>query len=220
MDSKRQRDHLSIFLILLLSASLTAAQTHSQTPGSSSALIVPGQSVGSLRLGDSRQRVQQLFPMKEHVDQEWSDSRDECGTVVNWVDLKAEGNVFVHIRGVEAFQIDSATARFKTADGLTVGATPQQVRQHYHGLQAFNLSNGTSEAEGERPLVYWVDRNKGIAFAFAYYRKKKSWYLYHIVVFTPRADICPNPEALSPSDRRELSPYSLNPDAPGNEDRR
>jgi hypothetical protein len=158
-------------------------------------------------------KVQELFPAKQNVDQEWSDSQDDCGTVINWVDFERRGNVFVHLREGVVFQIDSATFRFKTKDGITNGAAPEEVRKRYKELRAFNLSNGWSEAEGGRPLVYWVDKNKGIGFAFAYYRRKRTWYLYHLVVFRPGASICPNPAALGASDKRELPPYSLSPEA-------
>jgi hypothetical protein len=213
MSSKLRNKPLTLALAFCVCFCLASdAQTASELR-SSPPLIVPGESVGSLRLGDSRARVRELFPAKQ-VDQEWSDSRDDCGTVINWVDLERTGNVFVHLRDGVVFQIDSATPRFKTKDGITNGATPEEVRNRYKGLRAFNLSNGWSEAEGGRPLVYWVDKDKGIGLAFAYYRRKKSWYLYHLVVFKPRADICPNPAALSSSDKRELPPYSLNPDVP------
>jgi hypothetical protein len=127
--------------------------------------------------------------------------------------LKRNGNVFVHLNDDVVFQIDSATSRFKTKDGITNGATPEEVRTRYRGLRAFNLSNGSSEAEGGRPLVYWVDSDKGIGFAFSYYRRERSWYLYRVIIFKPGADICPNPAALSPSDKRELPLYSLSPEA-------
>jgi hypothetical protein len=185
----------------------------------SRSLIVPGQRVGSLRLGDSRARAQKLFPAKQNVDQEWPDSQNDCGTVINWVDLEHEGNVFLHLRNGVVFQIDSATPRFKTENGITNGATPEKVRNRYKGLRAFNLSNGTSEAEGGRPLVYWVDADKGMGFAFSYYRRKRSWYLYRTIVFRPGTDICPDPAALSSSDKRELPAYSLNPEAPETDSR-
>lgn len=211
---------IGITLCLVFACFISHAQSGPRRTLSSASSIVPGQRVGALRLGDSRATAQELFPAKENVDQEWADSQPDCGTVVNWVDIEDKGNVFLHLRNGAVFQIDSATPRFKTEDGITSGATPEQVREHYKGLRAFNLSNGTSEAEGERPLVYWVDETKGIAFGFSFYRRNKSWYLYHIVVFRPGTEICPEPATLSSSDKRELPPYSLNPDAPETNDRK
>jgi len=147
------------------------------------------------------------------MDQEWS--TEDCGTTFNWVDLvapKVLGNVFVHLKEGFVVQIDAATTRFQTHDRLTINATPEQVRKRYPGLRAYILSEGTSQAEGMEPLVYWVDQQKGVAFAFAYSPKEKLRYLYPIIVFKPGAGICPEPEALGRSDKRELPPYSL--DAP------
>lgn len=212
MFSKWWSNFLTFALALWMCAyTAVEAQVASKSPSPS--LIVPGEGVGSLRLGDSRTKVEKLFPEKQKIDQQWSDSQKDCGAVINWVDLERRGNVFIHIKDDVVFQIDSATFRFKTKEGITNGATPEEVRNRYKGLRAFNLSNGWSEAEGGRPLVYWVDKDKGIAFAFSYYRRKRSWYLYHVVVFKPGAEICPEPSALSPSDKRELPPYSLDPEA-------
>lgn len=220
MSSKWRSKGRTIALALYICACLASNAQTAKGRRSSPSLIVPGESVGSLRLGDSRVKVQELFPSKRNVDQEWSDSQDGCGTVINWVDLERTGNVFVHLRDGVVFQIDSATPRFETIDGTTNGATPEEVRKRYKGLRAFNLSNGSSEAEGRRPLIYWVNKNKGMAFAFAYYRRKRKWYVYHLVVFKPGADICPNPEVLRALDKRELPPYSLNPEVPQSENPR
>lgn len=212
-----QRRHVSgdflLVLFLALLAPLATAQERKHIKASSASQIVPGQRVGLLRLGDSRQRVEELFPKKE-MDQEWS--TDDGGVTFNWVDLeepKVLGNVFVHLKEGVVVQIDIATTRFQTRDKLTILATPQQVRNRYPGLRAYVLSEGFSKAEGAEPLVYWVDELKGIAFAFAYYRKRKTRYLYRIIVFKPGAEISPEPEALSPSDKRELPSYSLDPHA-------
>jgi hypothetical protein len=51
------------------------AQVASKSP--SPALIVPGEGVGSLRLGDSRTKVEKLFPEKQKIDQQWLDSQKD-----------------------------------------------------------------------------------------------------------------------------------------------
>ena len=178
-----------------------------------SASITPGKSVGLLHLGDSRERVQKVFPFKKNMDQEWAASNKECGTTFLWVELKPNygGNVFVHLRDGVVFQIDSATESFRTTSGVTVRAPPRDVRKRVPGLRAYVLSEGTSEAYGMRPLTYWVDKAKGIAFAFGYSRSEQSWGLVHTIVFHPDAEICPEPEPLSSSEKRELPAYSLDP---------
>jgi hypothetical protein len=68
---------------------------------------------------------------------------------------------------------------------------------------------GSSEASGRRPLVYWVDSENGIAFAFAYSRGEKKHYLNWIIVFKPHAEICPQWPDMEPTEKRELPAYSL-----------
>jgi hypothetical protein len=197
---------VSLCMCVLLLSALCVCQQQPE----STALIVPGQSVGSLRLGDSRQRLEQLFPPKKNIDQQW-EAGDRCGTTYNWVDLDTSkaGNVFVHLKDGTVFQIDSATERFHTPEGIAVGASPEQVRKKYARLRAYILSSDTSEAQGMRPLVYWIDSERGLAFAFAYSRAKKSRYLYRIIASRPGSEVCPLDEPDDPSQKRELPPYSL-----------
>jgi hypothetical protein len=57
--------------------------------------------------------------------------------------------------------------------------------------------------------VYWVDSETGLAFGFTYGHPDRKRYLNWIIVFKPHAEVCPEYDPLRPSDRRELSPYSL-----------
>jgi len=213
---------LQILLVLLILLSSQRALHSSQSmgnvqkqqsPGSKAPqLIRPGQSVGHLKLGDTYDRAKELFPPKPSVDQEYSREGD-CGIEFNWVDLKNPrfGNVFIYSKDGKVSQIDVATTRYHTAEGITIDSSPKEIRKHHEGLRAFVLSSGFSEATGGRPLVYWVDSEKGIAFAFAYSRSLRRRYLYLIVVFRPSSEICPFDEPLG-ADKRELPPYSLEPD--------
>jgi hypothetical protein len=174
-------------------------------------LIVPAQSVGLLKLGDTRARAQELFPYKPDMDQEWQGGVD-CGTTVNWLDWKGPkmvGNLFILFKEGKVFQIDSGSSSFHTSDGKTLFSTPEEVRRKYPNLRAYILSEATSEAVGGRPLVYWVDSEKGIAFGFAYSRRDHKRYLNWIIIFKPHTEVCPDDGPLSPSDKRELAPYSL-----------
>jgi hypothetical protein len=175
--------------------------------------IKPGNGIDDLKLGESRERALELFSPKRGIDQESSEPGG-CGSSLNWVDVKNRpvGNVFLHFKDDRLFQIDSATTRFHTREGITVLSSPQRVHHYYKKLKAFILSAGFSEATGGRPLVYWVDTEGGIAFSFAYSKTTHSRYLYSITVFQPNADICPFVEPLGDSDKRELPPYSLEPE--------
>jgi hypothetical protein len=199
---------VSIAGYLTLSATQLAARTSEPT----STLIIPGQGAGPLKLGDTRTKVLKLFPFKPDVDQEFPQEPD-CGIELNWVDMKNPkyGNVFIRFRDNTAFQIDVATNRYRTSQGITTDSSPQEVRKHYAGLHSYILSEITNEALGGRPLVYWIDREHGIAFAFAYAKTERKRYLYEIIVFRPKSEICPADDSINSPAKRELTPYSLEP---------
>lgn len=202
---------LGLSIIFVFSLAAPFGNQSREQEGSNSALIVPGQRVGQLKLGDTRARALELFPYKRDMDQEWPEG-DDCGTTINWLDMKNSkmlGNVFIRFKGNKVFQIDSGTTSFHTADGITVSSSPQEIRKKYPGLRAYILSNGSSEASGGRPLVYWLDADRGIAFGFTGGRRDHKHYLNWIIVFKPHAEVCPEYGPLGPSDKRELLPYSL-----------
>src|SRR5580704_205001 len=196
-------------MLLLLAVISTSNEQKPETQESrDSTLIKPGLGAGPLVLGDSYKRATELFPPKPRIDQEFSQPAG-CGKELNWVDLKIApvGNLFIRFKDGSVFQIDVATTRYHTAEGIAVNSSPQEVQEHYTGLHAYILSNITSTEV--RPLVYWVDSKKGIAFAFAPYRKKKGRYLSEIIVFKPNSEICPPDSSPDSPDKRELAPYSL-----------
>ena len=197
----------------LLAVGLTAQTLGKQLTGESTSVIA-GLGVGPLKLGDSRKRTLELFPFKQNVDQEY-DQSEECGTEMNWVDLrdpKHDGNLFIHLRAGAVFQIDASDPSFRTPDGISFLSSPEQVRRRHPKLDAWILSgNHGGEALGQRPLVYWIDRRAGIAFAFAYSQSERKRYLWEIIVFKPGSDICPHDDSTNASDKKKLAPFSLEP---------
>jgi hypothetical protein len=190
-----------------------AAPTARQDNGSSlneKVLIEPGLSVGPLKLGDTQEHALELFP-KKFEDQEWENS---CGTTFNWVDSENRirgGNLFIRSKKGKVFQIESATTRFHTAEGITALDSPDKVAEAYKDLRAFTLLTPPVAALGNRPLVFWIDKKKGIAFSFAYYPAQHKRYLYEIIVFLPGKTFCPQEETVGSSKWQEIRPYSLEP---------
>jgi len=192
------------------------AEIAAQDSGTAAALeitqtvIEPGASVGPLKLGDSRARALELFPRK-YEDQEWE---DQCGTTLNWVDVAnrvVRGDVAIHVKNDKVFEIESATTRFHTAEGITTFDPPERIRNSYKDMMAFTLLTPPTPALGDRPLVFWIDRKKGIAFAFAYYPAKQQRYLYKIIVFVPNKTFCPEGETTNSPKWQQIDPYSLEP---------
>lgn len=192
---------------------LTAQTMRSHGVGKSNTVIA-GTQAGPLKLGDSREQALELFPFKKDYDQQY-DQPETCGTELNWVDIRDPqrgGNVFIHFREGAVFQIDVADPSFRTPDGITFLSSPEQVRRHHPKLEAWILSGNTGgEALGERPLVYWIDRNAGIAFSFAYSQSERKRYVWEIIVFKPGTDICPQDDSTNSPDKKKLAPFSLEP---------
>ena len=174
-------------------------------------LIRPGASIGPLRLGDRRDRALRVFPFKSGVDEE-SDT-EKCGSEYLWVDSENEkkGNVFIRFQGSRVFQIEAATTRFHTGEGIRPLDSPTQVQRYYRGLRAYALRRNSPLALGGGPLIFWVDWDRGVAFTFATGRRDQKRYLYSIIVFRPGSKFCPYGESIHSPDWRELKPYSLDP---------
>ena len=200
---------------LVVTYPVLSAQS-SPTPQSESShylvtLIDPGQAVGPLKLGDSRDRALELFPKKAE-DQEWT---DDCGTTIDWVDTDnpmGRGDVFIRInKKGKLFQIESATTRFHTAEDITTFSNPEKIRNIYRDMRAFVLLTPPSPALGDRPLIFWIDKKKGIAFALAFDPSQHKRYVYKVIVFEPNKDFCPEQEKTSSPKWQSLAPYALEP---------
>lgn len=167
-------------------------------------LIKPGVSIGDLRIGDPVQRVASFFDkMKPEVS--------ACGEMFSEVvESKPAGNLIAYVKDGHVFQIDSGTPRFHTADGIAADDRPEKVRAHYKHLHAY-ADDLTSMALGDRPVVYWIDTDRGIAFEFAYFPEEHRRYLYSVIVFRPHGLFCPMGEQVDASHWHELLPYSLEP---------
>jgi hypothetical protein len=186
-------------------------EANANSPAISKTLIEPGHAVGPVELGDSRARVLELFPKKDE-DQEWE---DKCGTTIDWVDStnpQGRGDLAIRInRKGKVFQIESSSTRFRTAENITTFDQPAKVAGAYKGLRAFALLTAPVAALGDRPLVFWVDKKKGVAFSFAFDPSKGKRYLYKIIVFGPGKDFCPEQETTSSPKWEEIDPYRTEP---------
>jgi len=175
-------------------------------------VIEPGLSVGPVKLGDTRDHALELFPRKNE-DQEWD---DPCGTTLDWVDAanpRGRGDLWIRLKRGKVFQIESSTTRFHTAEGIATFDPPEKVATAYKGLLAYTLLTPPAASLGDRPLVFWIDRKKGIAFTFAYDVSRHKRYLYKIVVFAPNRDFCPELERPNSSKWQLIPPYAVEPPA-------
>jgi hypothetical protein len=199
---------LAAIFLTVLPAYISAQST--STPSIMNTVIDPGASVGPLKLGDSHDRALELFPQKPE-DQQWDDL---CGTTLDWVDTTnpmGRGELLIRLNKGRVFQIESATTRFKTAEGITTFNFPEDVRNIYKGMRAYTLLTQPVPALGDRPLVFWVDKKRGLAFAFAYDPSHHKRYVYKIIVFEPGKEFCPEQEKTSSPKWQGIAPYSVEP---------
>jgi hypothetical protein len=203
-----------VFLGLLFSVAFaqpaSPQSSITEEPQFTNTVIEPGAALGPLKLGDSRDHALALFPKKD-IDQQWEDA---CGTTLDWVDVTnpvGRGDVFIRLKKNKTFQIESSTTRFHTAEGITIFDPPEKVAKTYRDMRAWVLLNPPSPALGSRPLVFWIDKKKGIAFTFAYDPSHHKRYVYKIIVFEPNKEFCPELEKTSSPKWQEINPYSTEP---------
>ena len=192
----------------VLSARHSVAQSASDSQTFLNTVIDPGLAVGPLKIGDSRDRALALFPKKPE-DQEWDDA---CGSTIDWVDTanpNGRGDLFIRMRKGKIFQIESSTTRFHTAEGITTFDQPSKVAQSYKDMRAWVLLTPPSPALGDRPLIFWGDKKRGIAFVFAYDPQHQKRYVYKVMVFVPGHDFCPELEKPNSSKWQGIDPYSI-----------
>jgi hypothetical protein len=202
---------LILVTVLLPAASSHGAQSDSVSIGDRN-LIEPGLRVGGLKLGDNRARVLELFPKKSE-DQEWE---NKCGTTIDWVDATnptGRGDVFIRIKKDKVFQIESATTTFRTADEITTFDRPEKIASAYKDMKAFTLLTPPNSALGDRPLVFWIDKRRGVAFVFAYYPAEHKRYLYKTIIFEPNKNLCPEEETTGSPKWQAIPAYATEPPA-------
>jgi len=203
---------LSTIVITLSGPIALHAQPADQEPHFANTMIEPGLGIGPLKINDSRDRALELFPKKD-IDQEWE---DPCGNTIDWTDSTnpvGHGDVFIRMKKGKVFQIESSTTRFHTAEDITTFDSPDKVAQAYKDMRAYVLLTAPNPALGSRPLVFWVDKKKGIAFTLAFDPSHHKRYIYKIIVFEPNKNFCPEQETINSTKWQSLPAYALEPSA-------
>src|SRR5579872_371985 len=211
----------ALILLTMFIATFVAVPLHTQpvssdgnedSPTFANTMIEPGVSMGPLKISESRDRALELFP-KKAIDQEWE---DPCGSTIDWTDNTnpvGHGDVFIRLKKGKIYQIESSTTRFHTAEDITTFDPPEKVAHAYKDMRAFVLLTAPNPALGSRPLVFWVDKKKGIAFELAYDVSHHKRYVYKIIVFEPSKNFCPEQETINSNKWQSIAPYSLEPPA-------
>lgn len=158
-------------------------------------LIIAGESVGLLRLGDSRERMLELFPKKPNYDFAHNYEDGYCGqSDYHWLtpDFKSNG-LFFYLKQERIYQISVETDLFSTKEGIKESSSPQEVKRHFpNANKAYVYLNSGSKVVGGRNLIYWIDNKSGIAFEFNYNPKKQRREVKAVTVFVPNTDFQPD----------------------------
>lgn len=203
---------LSTIVLTLLGTAMSPAQSADDEPHFNNTMIEPGVGIGPLKINDSRDRALQLFP-KKAIDQEWE---DPCGTTIDWTDSTnpvGHGDVFIRMKKGKVFQIESSTTRFHTVEDITTFESPEKAAQAYKDMRAYALLTAPNPALGSRPLVFWVDKKKGIAFALAFDPSRHKRYVYKIIVFEPNKNFCPEQETINSTKWQSIPQGAVEPPA-------
>jgi len=214
--SNRYFGYPTTLLVTLLLFSTSGRITRSAPAASHvskpNAIILAGKSVGLLELGDTRERVLELFPKRKNQDFEWD--YPYCGQIkeIHWPDFELQSSgVFVYLRDGYVFQIEAQTPRFQTPEGITVDSQASLVRRHYHLAEAHVLKSSGGKEVGGRDLIYWVNREKGIAFEFRYHRQRKRRVVGSVIVFRTGTEFFPQGCIVVPQEWHKLPAYALEP---------
>ena len=206
---------LALILVTIMLGTTPAvlrAQRADDEPHFTSTMIEPGAGIGPLKINDSRERALELFPKKD-IDQEWE---DPCGTTIDWTDSTnpvGHGDVFIRMKKGKIFQIESSSSRFHTAEDITTFDSPDKVAHAYKDMRAYVLLTAPNPALGSRPLVFWVDKKKGIAFALAFDPSHHKRYVYKIIVFEPNKNFCPEQDTINSTKWQSIPQYAVEPPA-------
>lgn len=163
--------------------------------GPKAGLILPGQSVAGVKLGDDAAHFEQVFPKRSTSDDHSASGAvgQGCPTeIYYWSDLALDTSVVTaYLNNGEISLISSQGPVFSLSNGLKTGATEEQVKQAYPKGQGYVLSGSASRLNGGRNLVYWVDDGAGVAFKLAWWPSKKERAVSGIDVFPKGSDFRP-----------------------------
>ncbi|MCZ2391988.1 MAG: hypothetical protein LC113_13040 [Acidobacteria bacterium] len=162
--------------------------------------IVEGVRAGAIQLGGTTGEIKSLF---DEVPEEWNfeDKAYLPFHSLHWND-EALGNrgVFVFLRKDRAVQIQVFTPRFHLTNGIKSGDDPSRIREHYTGIEAYKLLYSAGEIDGGKDRVYWVVKDKGIAFGLYYAPEKQKRVAKEITIFPPNTEFFPETHISPPQE--------------------
>lgn len=197
----------AIFLVLIFMCWSADAQTRKGVGVTSSGktTIVAGKSVVRINIGDTMERIFQLYPKLKRADY----------TPVKGCDfgnLELPNSSMLAIKGGRVVQITVKNNYSKTtpetAEEIQLGSSPALVKKSYPNAdKAFTKLSETYSSTGNYPLIYWVDKKMGIAFEF-YTDSSRGRLVNAIHIFAPGERFLFNDGCDENEDLRELPSFA------------
>ncbi|HEV2521800.1 MAG TPA: hypothetical protein VGT24_05405 [Candidatus Acidoferrales bacterium] len=161
-----------------------------------------------MRLGATQEDVERVSPLR--VTKEYSDSSPDCKprTEMSWAELEGDGYISAFLRDGAVFQIESATRRYSTSEGVTVNTSPsrlEKLKKQFGWLEAYVLDPSGGQEFDLHDFNYWVSRERGIAFELAYSPKSHRRFVRKVIVFAPGTEFFPE-GCIAPTQRWFAAP--------------
>lgn len=152
--------------------------------------IIAGRSVGLLNMGDTKEMAISYLGNPTQEGNLWIPCKV---TEIHWNDYHLDSNgIFIYLKDDKIYQIVSGTKRFKTENGIKPDDDPKKLKGFYPKLEAYELLNTASQINGGANVIYWVDKEQGIAFGLYNYRKLGERRIGSIIVFYPNDEFEPD----------------------------
>lgn len=173
-----------------LAGRMTMAQTKPKV-----GLVLPGDSILGVKLGDDASRFEAAFPKRPETENHSPSGTvgDQCPTeIYYWSDLAPDTSVATaYLKDGAISQLSVQGPMFSLPNGLKTGATEERVKQAYPKGQMYVLLYSGGKVNGGRDLHYWVAREAGIAFELAWWQTKMQRLVEKIDVFTKGSEFRP-----------------------------
>jgi hypothetical protein len=174
--------------------------------------ILPGSSIGYAYLG--RNIEETLATLGKPIFDNSHEFQNCKYRVVKWYieHPSKKGNILEATFSADnrVVQLKIEGPHFTTPEGISNEDTSDIVKENYTDIESYvdmGIQIPFENVEGFP--VYWVDKNKGIAFEFYRNRKEKKWRIFSIIVFNTNDEFFPGYCAKDNKYWKKLPPFEL-----------
>lgn len=196
----------SILLLMLMLLDYHVLPVEAAISTSKNGIIVPGESVGDVKLGSEFSTFEANFPRHAEADEDTANGG--CSErIYHWVDVDRDATgVYAYLREGKIYQLSVHTPRFSLANGIKVESSEEQVEKSYPRGRGYVLLHSGSAAVGGQDLTYWVDKRAGVAIELYWNQERKQRLVNGIDIFAGGTDYRPEGCTLPPQEWQASGP--------------